>query len=104
MSKIRIHFDDLCAFFTKYPERLMVGMMPTEGDGAEHRHEPHVVIRQGGVVVREYRGFDEVHGDISLRVSPQALRSASAWARVPTLFTSGYRYCFRDISATSYIP
>lgn len=25
----------------------------------------------GGVVVREYRGFDEVHGDISLRVFPQ---------------------------------
>ena len=71
MSKIRIHFDDLCAFFTKYPERLMVGMMPTEGDGAEHRHEPHIVIRQGGVVVREYRGFDEVHGDISLRAFPQ---------------------------------
>lgn len=71
MSKIRIHFDDLCAFFTKYPERLMVGMMATEGDGAEHLHKPHVVIRQGGVVVREYRGFDEVRGDISLRVFPQ---------------------------------
>ena len=57
MSKIRIHFDDLCTFFTKYPERLMVGMMPTEGDGAEHRHEPHIVIRQGGVVVWEYRAL-----------------------------------------------
>ncbi len=47
MSTIRIHFDDLCAFFTKYPERLMVGMMPTEGEGAEPVHEPHVVILRG---------------------------------------------------------
>ncbi|MBI1763987.1 MAG: hypothetical protein HYR56_21385 [Acidobacteria bacterium] len=71
MSTIRILFDDLCAFFTKYPDHLMVGMIPTDDAAPEHRHQPHIVIRQAGVVLREYQGFDAVNGDISLRVFPQ---------------------------------
>ncbi len=71
MSTIRILFDDLCAFFTKYPDRLMVGMIPTDDAAPEHRHQPYIVIRQAGVVLREYQGFDAVNGDISLRVFPQ---------------------------------
>ncbi len=71
MSTIRIHIDDLCAFFTKYPDRLVVGMIPTDDAPPEHRHAPHIVIRQAGVVLREYQGFDTVNGDISLRVFPQ---------------------------------
>lgn len=71
MSTIRIQFDDLCAFFTKYADRLMVGMISTDEAEPEHRHQPHIVIRQDGVVVREYKGFDAVNGDISFRVFPQ---------------------------------
>lgn len=71
MSTIRIRFDDLCAFFTRHADRVMVGMIPTDEAAPEHRHQPHIVIRQDGVVVREYKGFDVVNGDISFRVFPQ---------------------------------
>jgi hypothetical protein len=49
MSTIRIHFDDLCAFFTKYQDHLMVGMIPTDDAAPAHRHQPYIVIRQAGV-------------------------------------------------------
>jgi hypothetical protein len=71
LSTISFTFEDLCALFTKYPSRLMVGMISTDSEAPEHVHRPHIAIKQNGVVKREYRGFDEVHGDITLDVHPK---------------------------------
>jgi hypothetical protein len=71
MSTINFTFEDLCAFFTKYPSRLMVGMISTEGEAPEDVHRPHIIIKENGVVKREYRDFAEVHGDITLDVYPK---------------------------------
>jgi hypothetical protein len=68
MNKIRFSFDDLCAFFSKYPERLMVGFISTEGEAPEHVHQPHIIIKRNGVVEREYHTFAEINGEICLEV------------------------------------
>lgn len=70
MSKIVFTFDDLCALFSKYPDRLMVGMIATEEEPPEHRHRPYIAIQKNGELVREYRGWEQVHGDIQLLVYP----------------------------------
>ncbi len=71
MSTINFTFEDLCAFFTKYPSRLMVGMIATDNEAPEDIHRPHIVIKENGVVRREYHDFAEINGDISLDVYPK---------------------------------
>jgi hypothetical protein len=71
MNKIRLSFEDLCAFFTRYPSRLMVGLIATDGEAPEHIHQPHIIIKQNGEVKREYHTFAEIHGDIALEVFPE---------------------------------
>jgi hypothetical protein len=71
MNKIRFSFEDLCAFFTRYSERIMVGMIPTDGEAPEDVHQPHIIIKRDGVVEREYHTFAEVNGDICLEVFPE---------------------------------
>jgi hypothetical protein len=71
MNTIRFSFEDLCAFFSRYPERLMVGLISTEGEAPEHVHQPHIVIKRDGVVEREYHTFAEINGDICLEVFPE---------------------------------
>lgn len=70
-NTIRFSFEDLCAFFSRYTDRLMVGMISTEGEAPEDEHAPHIVIKRDGVVVREYHGWSEVNGDICLEVYPE---------------------------------
>ncbi|MBI3232407.1 MAG: hypothetical protein HYZ51_05040 [Candidatus Doudnabacteria bacterium] len=70
MSKISFTFEDLCAFFTKHQSRLMVGMISTDNEPAQDVHCPHIVIKENGVIRREYHGFSEISGDISLDVHP----------------------------------
>jgi hypothetical protein len=70
MNTIRFNFDDLCAFFSRYSSRLMVGMISTEGESPEHVHEPHIIIKRDGVVEREYHTWAEINGDILLEVFP----------------------------------
>lgn len=72
MSTISITFEDLCALFTKYPDRLMVGMISTDNEPPEHVHRPRIIIKENGVVRREYHNFSEIHGDISLDVYPES--------------------------------
>lgn len=74
MSTIRFTFEDLCAFFTKYPSRLMVGMIATDNEAPEDIHSPHIVIKENGVVKREYQDFAEINGDITLDVYPKGER------------------------------
>jgi hypothetical protein len=71
MNTVHFTFEDLCAFFTRYPSRLMVGLISTEGEAPEHVHQPHIIIRRDGVIVREYHTFSEINGDIVLEVSPE---------------------------------
>jgi hypothetical protein len=71
MNTIRFSFEDLCAFFSRYPERLMVGMISTDGEAPEHVHQPHIIIKRNGVVEREYHTFAEINGDICLEVFPE---------------------------------
>jgi hypothetical protein len=71
MNTIRFSFEDLCAFFSRYPERLMVGMISTDGEAPEHVHQPHIIIKRNGVVEREYHTFAEINGDICLEVLPE---------------------------------
>jgi hypothetical protein len=71
MNTIQFRFEDLCAFFSRYPERLMVGLISTEGEAPEHVHEPHIIIKRDGVVEREYHTFAEINGDICLEVFPE---------------------------------
>ena len=71
MNTIRFNFDDLCAFFSRYSSRLMVGMISTHGEAPEHVHQPHITIRRNGIVVREYHGWTEINGDICLEVFPE---------------------------------
>jgi hypothetical protein len=71
MNTIRFNFEDLCAFFTRYQERLMVGLISTDGEAPEHVHQPHITIKRDGVVEREYHTFAEVSGDICLEVFPE---------------------------------
>jgi len=70
MSKIRFSFEDLCAFFSRYPSRLMVGLISTDGEAPEHVHQPHIIIKRNGVVEHEYHTWSEISGDICLEVSP----------------------------------
>jgi hypothetical protein len=71
MNTIRFYFDDLCAFFSRYPERLMVGLISTDGEAPEHVHQPHIIIKRDGIVEREYHTFGEINGDICLEVFPE---------------------------------
>lgn len=71
MNTIRFNFDDLCAFFSRYSSRLMVGMISTDGEAPEHVHEPHIIIKRNGVVEREYQTWAEINGDICLEVFPE---------------------------------
>jgi hypothetical protein len=68
MNTIRFNFDDLCAFFSRYSSRVMVGMISTDGEAPEHVHQPHIIISRNGVVEREYHTWDEINGDICLEV------------------------------------
>lgn len=72
MSTISFEFEDLCAFFTKDPSRLMVGMIATDNESPENIHRPHIIIKENGVVKREYHNFSEINGDISLDVYPES--------------------------------
>jgi len=72
MNTIRFNFDDLCAFFSRYSSRLMVGMISTDGEAPEHVHQPHIIIKRDGIVEREYRAWDEINGDICLEVFPDS--------------------------------
>jgi hypothetical protein len=71
MNTIRFSFEDLCAFFSRYQSRLMVGLISTDGEAPEHIHQPHIIIKRNGVVEREYHTFAEVNGDICLEVFPE---------------------------------
>jgi hypothetical protein len=71
MNTIRFSFEDLCAFFSRYPSRLMVGLISTDGEAPEHVHQPHIIIKRDGVVEREYHTFAEINGDICLEVFPE---------------------------------
>jgi hypothetical protein len=71
MNTIRFNFDDLCAFFSRYPERLMVGLISTDGEASEHVHQPHIIIKRDGVVEREYHTFGEINGEICVEVFPE---------------------------------
>jgi hypothetical protein len=72
MSTITFNFEDLCAFFTsKLHHRLMVGLIDNRGSDwsvpQRDVHQPLVKIKEvGGDVIRQYYGFDQVHGDIFL--------------------------------------
>jgi len=70
MNTIRFNFDDLCAFFSRYSSRLMVGMISTDGEAPQHVHQPHIIIKRDGVVEREYHTWAEINGDILLEVFP----------------------------------
>jgi hypothetical protein len=71
MNTIRFSFEDLCAFFSRYTDRLMVGLISTDGEAPEHVHQPHIIIKRDGVVEHEYHAFAEVNGDICLEVFPE---------------------------------
>jgi hypothetical protein len=71
MNTIRFSFEDLCAFFSRYPTQLMVGLISTDGEAPEHVHQPHIIIKRDGLVEREYHTFDEINGDICLEVFPE---------------------------------
>jgi hypothetical protein len=71
MNTIRFSFEDLCAFFSRYPDRLMVGLISTDSEAPEHVHQPHIIIKRNGVVEREYHTFGEINGDICLEVLPE---------------------------------
>jgi hypothetical protein len=88
MNTIRFNFDDLCAFFSRYSSRLMVGMISTDGEAPEHVHQPHIIIIRNGVVEREYHTWDEINGDICLEMLPEGKplsryvpQSPSDWRR-----------------------
>src|SRR5215475_8693346 len=70
MNTIRFNFDDLCAIFSRYSSRLMVGMISTDGEAPQHVHQPHIIIKRDGVVEREYHTWAEINGDILLEVFP----------------------------------
>src|SRR5215813_1681950 len=72
MNNIRFSFEDLCAFFSRYTSRLMVGLISTDGEAPEHIHQPHIIIRRNGVVEREYHSWAEINGDICLEVFPES--------------------------------
>ncbi len=71
MNIIRFSFEDLCAFFSRYSSRLMVGLISTDGELAENVHRPHIIIKRNGVVEREYHTCAEISGDICLEVFPE---------------------------------
>jgi len=71
MNTIRFSFEDLCAFFSRYPERLMVGLISTDDEEPENVHQPHLIIKRNGLIEREYHNFAEVSGDICLEVFPE---------------------------------
>jgi hypothetical protein len=71
MNTVRFSFDDLCAFFSRYSSRLMVGMISTDGEAPEHVHQPHIIIRRDGVIEHEYHTWSEINGDICLEVFPE---------------------------------
>jgi hypothetical protein len=71
MNTVRFSFEDLCAFFSRYSSRLMVGLISTDGEAPEHVHQPHIIIKRDGVVEREYHTWTEINGDICLEVFPE---------------------------------
>src|SRR5919106_1696813 len=71
MNTIRFSFEDLCAFFSRYTDRLMVDLISTDDEAPEHVHQPKIIIKQDGIVVREFHTFAEVNGDICLEVFPE---------------------------------
>jgi hypothetical protein len=71
MNTIRFHFEDLCAVFSRYPSRLMIGLISTEGEAPENVHQPRIIIKRNGVVEREYHTFAEISGDIVFEVLPE---------------------------------
>ena len=71
MNTIRFHFEDLCAFFSRYDSRLMVGLISTDGEEPENVHQPRITIKRNGVVEREYHTFAEINGDIVLELLPE---------------------------------
>jgi hypothetical protein len=46
-------------------------MISTEDEAPEDVHRPHIIIKENGVVKREYRDFAEIRGDITLDVYPK---------------------------------
>ena len=72
MSTIKFTFSDLCAFFSRYPSRVMVGLISTGDQADEHVHEARITIRQDGVEKRVYEGFEQINGDITLDVHPKS--------------------------------
>jgi hypothetical protein len=88
MNTVRFSFDDLCAFFSRYSSRLLVGMISTDDEAPEHVHQPHIIITRNGVVEREYHTWNEINGDICLEVFPEGKplnryepKSPSDWRR-----------------------
>jgi hypothetical protein len=71
MNTIRFRFEDLCAFFSKYNSRVMVGFISTEDEAPEDNHQPRITIKRNGVVERIYQSFAEINGDILLEVFPE---------------------------------
>jgi len=50
----------------------MVGLIPTDNEAPEDIHRPHIIIKENGVIRKEYHDFSEINGDISLDVYPNA--------------------------------
>jgi hypothetical protein len=50
----------------------MVGMISTDNEAPEDIHRPHIIIKENGVVKKEYHNFSEISGDITLDVYPQS--------------------------------
>jgi hypothetical protein len=63
-------FEDLCAFFTADPARLIVGLISTDGEPPPNVHHPRITIKQGGQTIREYTGFEQINGFIYLNLLP----------------------------------
>jgi len=47
-------------------------MISTDNEAPENVHRPHIIIKENGVVRREYHNFSEINGDISLDVYPES--------------------------------
>jgi hypothetical protein len=49
---------------------LIVGLISTDDEPAPNVHHPRITIKQGGQIVREYREFDQIYGEIFLNPTP----------------------------------
>jgi hypothetical protein len=70
LSTIQFTFEDLCAFFTGDPSLLIAGLIATDGEAPENVHHPHIIIRQGDKIVREYQEFTQINSAIYFDVYP----------------------------------